>query len=225
MTIRFRASAASLLLACLAAWGQAPSLPEGEGRKAVEARCVRCHDLATITRSGYSREGWLNDIAMMRNVGAQVSDAEGALIADYLASNLPEKPQPAAVVLPRAARIEVQEWALPTPGSRPHDPLATPDGMLWYTAQFNNALGRLEPKSGAFKEFPLKTPGSGPHGLIADRDGNIWFTANFKAYIGKLDPKSGAITEYPMPDPAAKDPHTPIFAANGNLSFTRRCRT
>src|SRR5258708_40078381 len=100
MTIAFRASAASLLLSCFAAWGQAPSLPEGEGRKAVEAHCVQCHELSTVTRSGYSRDGWLNNIAMMRNVGAQVPDAEVAVIADYLAKNLPEKAMPPAVLIP-----------------------------------------------------------------------------------------------------------------------------
>jgi virginiamycin B lyase len=56
-----------------------------------------------------------------------------------------------------------------------------------------------------------KTPDSGPHGLAADKDGNIWFTASFKGYIGKLDPETGTITEYHLPDPAARDPHTPVF--------------
>ena len=35
-----------------------------------------------------------------------------------------------------------------------------------------------------------------------------------------LDPDTGEITEYPMPDPNARDPHTPAFAANGDLWFT-----
>ena len=70
------------------------------------------------------------------------------------------------------------------------------------------------------KEFPTKTPASGPHGLTADREGNIWFTGNFKAYVGKLNPRTGEVTEYPMPDPAARDPHTPIFDQAGTLWFT-----
>ena len=52
-----------------------------------------------------------------------------------------------------------------------------------------------------------------------DRDGNVWFTANFKAYVGKLDPRTGTFTEYKL-DPAARDPHTPIFDRNGTLWFT-----
>ena len=47
--------------------------------------------------------------------------------------------------------------------------LATPDGALWYTGQMANILGRLDPSTGAIKEYPLKTPASGPHGLVDDK--------------------------------------------------------
>jgi virginiamycin B lyase len=33
----------------------------------------------------------------------------------------------------------------------------------------------------------------------------------------KLNPSTGEITEYKMPDPAAKDPHTPVFDQHGAL--------
>ncbi|HYV73859.1 MAG TPA: Lyase-like protein, partial [Candidatus Binatia bacterium] len=62
---------------------------------------------------------------------------------------------------------------MPTPNSRPHDPTVAPDGSLWFTAQGVNKIGRLDPSSGAFKEYPLKTPNSGPHGLVADEQGHI----------------------------------------------------
>src|SRR5258707_4662823 len=92
--------------------------------------------------------------------------------------------------------VQIQEYEVPTPKSRPHDPALAPDGSLWYTGQMANKLGRLDPKTGQFKEYPLKTPDSGPHALVADRDGNIWFTAIFKGYVGELDTETGDITEY-----------------------------
>src|ERR1700687_1514554 len=91
--------------------------------------------------------------------------------------------------------LQIQEYEVPTPHSRPHDPALAPDGSLWYTGQGANKLGRLAPKTGESKESPLKTPASGPHGLVADKDGNIWFTAISGGYVGELDPKTGAITE------------------------------
>jgi len=116
--------------------------------------------------------------------------------------------------------VEIKEYEVPTPKSRPHDPALAPDGSLWYTGQGANKLGRLDPKTGEFKEYLLKTPGSGPHGLVADQEGNIWFTAISGGYLGKLDPKTGEITEYRPPDDREIDPHTPVFDHEGILWFT-----
>ena len=118
--------------------------------------------------------------------------------------------------------VQIREYDVPTPKSRPHDPAVAPDGSLWYTGQGANKLGRLDPKTGAFKEYPLKTAASGPHGLVADKDGKIWFTAISAGYVGKLDPKSGEITEYRPSDGTEIDPHTPVFDRDGVLWFTNQ---
>ena len=118
--------------------------------------------------------------------------------------------------------VQIKEYDVPTPKSRPHDPALAPDGSLWYTGQGANKLGRLDPQTGAFKEYSLKTAGSGPHGLVADKDGNIWFTAISGGYVGKLDPKSGEITEYRPSDGAEIDPHTPALDHDGILWFTNQ---
>jgi len=116
--------------------------------------------------------------------------------------------------------VTIREWDVPTKGAHPHDPAVAPDGSLWFTEQMVSKLGRLDPATGAFKEFPLKGSNDGPHGLVADRDGNIWYTGNFAAHIGKLDPRTGQVTQYKMPDGKAEDPHTAVFDAQGILWFT-----
>lgn len=126
--------------------------------------------------------------------------------------------EPAVVIASGDVCVSIKEWLVPTPGSHPHDPLATPDGAT-YTGQMADVLGRLDPTTGKVKEYPLP-PHSGPQGLVADTDGNIWYTANFDGYIGKLDPKTGKLTRYPMPDPDARDPHTLVFDRDGTLWFT-----
>lgn len=194
-------------------------LPEGAGKQAIQTYCVQCHDLGTVTRSGYNETDWRNNLNMMINVGAALPKDQIDELTKYLATNFPEKPKPKAVLIPGSAKVTIKEWVVPTPGSRPHDPLATADGAIWYTGQFANVLGRLDPKTGEIKEYPL-TPKAGPHGLTADKDGNIWYTANFGSRIGKLNPKTGELTEYFMPNPAARDPHTPIFDQKGTLWFT-----
>ena len=197
--------------------GAAAPLPDGPGKAIAEKMCTSCHPTSLISSSnGYSRQGWKELFDSM----VDVPPADAAVLADYLAKNFPEKPAPEAVVIEGNAKVDIQEWMIPTRGSRPHDPLATPDGMIWWTGMFANKLGRLDPKTGQMKEYDLKTPRSGPHGLTADKAGNVWFTANSSRYIGKLDPKTGEVTEYQLNDPDARGPHTPIFDQKGTLWFT-----
>ena len=125
-------------------------------------------------------------------------------------------PAPAVASL----NVTIREWDVPSKGAHPHDPAVAPDGSLWFTEQMVSKIGRLDPTTGAFKEYPLKGSNDGPHGLVADRDGNIWYTGNFAAHIGKLDPRTGQVTQYKMPDAKAEDPHTAVFDAQGILWFT-----
>lgn len=195
-------------------------LPDGRGEDVVLNTCSACHGLGRVVHSGHTREDWLTVLDMMVNVGALLPQNQISTVADYLAQNFPEKALPPAVAIPGDVRVSFKEWAVPTPGSRPHDPLAAADGSIWYTGHMANVVGRIDPKTGTIREFHPITPNSGPHGITQDKAGNIWFTGNFKGYIGKLDPKTGAFTEYPLPDPKARDPHTPLFDPSGILWFT-----
>ena len=198
--------------------GQPVQLPDGAGKAMVEATCAKCHGLNLITNSwGYSRQGWEALISSMVVLPKDQADT----IHSYLATNFPVKPAPEAVLISGPATVTIKEWLAPTLGSRPHDPLAARDGSVWWTGQFAHRLGRVDPRTGAMKEFPLPD-GSGPHGLIEDREGNIFYTGISKNVIGRLDPKTGNVTEYPVQkaEPAARGPHTPIFDQKGALWFT-----
>jgi virginiamycin B lyase len=216
-----------LLVAALLGWAlpAAPqnansALPEGNGQEIVRTVCSQCHSLDNITRStGYTRAGWENTVAMMRNAGAPLPPDQVATVVGYLAKNFPEKPQPPAVLIPGSIAVAIREWMVPTPGARPHDPLAAPDGTIWFTGHMANLLGHLDPKTGKITEYHPPIANSGPHGLTFDRNGDIWYTGNFKAYIGKFDPRTATFTAYHL-DPEARDPHTPLFDRNGILWFT-----
>jgi virginiamycin B lyase len=210
--------AAALLFPAGSAFAQ-NEFPEGNGKKLVESACAACHELARVSGAGYTEEEWRNNISMMVNVGAPLAKDQIDTVVHYLATSFPAKPKPPAVVVPGSVKVAIEEWLVPTPGSRPHDPLATPDGAIWYTGQFANLLGRLDPKTHQIKEYPLP-PNAGPHGLINDKEGNIWYAANFGSHIGKLDPKTGKVTQYPMPDPKVRDVHTLIFDQKGMMFFT-----
>src|SRR5512134_1859030 len=98
-----------------------------------------------------------------------------------LPAGRPESPSPPAI------DVVFDEWTTPTPKSFPHDPAVAPDGSAWYTGMRANVLGRLDPKTGAVKEYKLPTENSGPHGIVADESGHIWYTGNYSGLIGRLD--------------------------------------
>ncbi len=186
-------------------------LPDGSAKALVQQNCTICHDLRNVVNSNKSRDDWDNTVDMMKNAGAPITQEQANQIKSYLIASFPEKPRP--------KKVKFHIWSTPTPGSRPHDPLAMPDGTLWWSGQYANRLGRLDPKTGEMKEYPIPVLG-GPHGLINDKDGNIWYGGNWGGHIGKLDVKTGEYKIYPLPDPKAKDPHTPLFDRDGILWFS-----
>src|SRR3954452_13722559 len=197
--------------------GQTPApLPEGNGKALVSTACTTCHAANMITDTGHTAEDWKLLVERMVSAGADVPENQMPIVTDYLTKNFPEANVPPAVIVSGPVKINFKEWKVPTRGSRPHDPLATHDGYLWYSGQYASVLGRVNTKTGEIKEFRPPTPRSGPHGLVEDKDGNIWFTANSRGYIVKLEPKTGKFTEYKLPA-EAKDPHTPLFDQKGIL--------
>jgi len=153
----------------------AQNLPDGPGKETVASVCGTCHDVNRI-RPGYTPEGWVTVINMMQNFATPVPADQWPVITTYLIKNFPERARPAAVIIPGPAEATIKMWPVPTLGSRPHDPLATKDGAIWWTGQLANKLGRVDPKTNTIREYTLKSPHSGPHGLAEDKDGNIWFT-------------------------------------------------
>jgi virginiamycin B lyase len=210
-----------MLLGTSAAQAQytAKDWPDGPSKQRFAATCDGCHDINRV-RIGYTPEGWITVVQMMQNMHAPVPPEEWGAMTDYLIKNFPERKRPPAAIIDGPVKANIEMWDVPTRGSRPHDPLAAHDGSIWWTGQLVNKLGRVDPKTGAIREYTLKSAFTGPHGLAEDKAGNIWFTGNNTALIGKLDPNTGLVTEYPLPDPNAKDPHTMNFDQKGILWFT-----
>ena len=192
-------------------------LAEGPGRDQVQAACTRCHALNLIAGSwGYTKDGWQDRIATMVKLPAPELDT----ISTYLAAHYPIKDVPGAVLLSGPATVAIKEWMAPTLGSRPHDSHAAADGSIWWTGQFADKLGRLDPRTGQIREFDMPAK-SQPHGLAEDAQGNIWYTGIQKGVIGRLDPKTGQVREYPLTEPGVRGPHTPILdKKNGVMFFT-----
>ena len=59
------------------------------------------------------------------------------------------------LALPVGAAVTSRPYALPSGGGFPHDVAVSADGVVWYTAQRDGKLGRLDPASGRVALVPL----------------------------------------------------------------------
>ncbi|MEK0084261.1 lyase [Benzoatithermus flavus] len=127
----------------------------------------------------------------------------------------------ALVLLPLAGAAAAETAWYPVPeDSHPHDVAPAPDGTVWYTAQAQGALGRLDPRTGRTEQIPLGED-SAPHGVIVGPDGAPWITDGGRNAILRVDPASRAVQAWPLPDrygPA--NLNTAAFDQNGYLWFT-----
>ena len=119
----------------------------------------------------------------------------------------------------RAAAADVSYFPVPR-GAHPHDVAPAPDGSVWYTAQSQGAIGVLDPKTGATKQFKLG-PDSAPHGVIVGPDRAAWVTDGGQNAIARVDSDTKAVKLYPLPKnfPDA-NLNTATFDRKGVLWFT-----
>src|SRR5262244_3794873 len=120
--------AASLVCAAAQASAQQaqPDFPDRPGKQTFVNLCGGCHDINRV-RAGYTPEGWRTVMRMMLNFNVPVPKDQVETVTDYLIKNFPERPRPAAVIVPGPAQAAIKQWDVPTPGSRPHDPRAAKD--------------------------------------------------------------------------------------------------
>ncbi len=92
--IRLSAAAAALVLAGAAlVWAQDAELPDGEGKRILDASCTSCHDLRDVTklRGFYTREQWRDVVATMVEYGANLKQGEDEILVEYLTRYLGKK--------------------------------------------------------------------------------------------------------------------------------------
>ena len=124
------------------------------------------------------------------------------------------------VALPASAAVTSRTYPLPRGGGAPHDVAVTADGVVWYTAQRDGKLGRLDPSSGNVELVPLGD-GAAPHGVIIGPDGAPWVTEGGTNSIVRVDPRTREVQRWPLPE-ARKwaNLNTATFDKRGRVWFT-----
>ena len=94
---------------------------------------------------------------------------------------------------------------MPDPTAQdPHTLIFDRSGILWFTVQNANRVGRLDPKTGEIKLLTPPTPKSRPCGMAVNSKGAVFFVQFGTNRVGSVDPATLEIREYPLPDPASR---------------------
>jgi virginiamycin B lyase len=116
--------------------------------------------------------------------------------------------------------VGVKVYSLPEGGGHPHDVAVGADGIVWYTAQRNGALGRLDPASGQVDLIALGS-GSAPHGVIVGPDAAPWITDGGLNAIVRVDPRTREVKRWPLPEARGYvNLNTATFDRRGRIWFT-----
>jgi len=199
------------------------SFPGTAEQKRPLIECMSCHTLERIARSKYDADAFMPVLKRMttyanntiqarvqkRPADVDFPEDRARKVAEYLASvNLSKSdswsyplqtlPRPSGA----ATRMVVTEYDLPRKTIAPHDVRTDPNGFIWYSNFVENELGRLDPKTGAHKEFayPVLKPGfpTGSLALEPDPDGNWWLAMMFQAGLAKFDVKTETFQLFPV---------------------------
>src|SRR5437868_3266634 len=137
------------------------------------------------------------DLAAQRSNGEYLSTAN---LGEGTKWNYELKPFPRPTG--RATKVVYTEYDLPRETISPHDVIVDAQGIAWYSSFGEQNLGRLDPRTGAVREFaiPQTKPGfpTGLLGLRSDRDGNLWLGNMYQATIVKFDARSETFKFWPL---------------------------
>lgn len=64
-------------------------LPDGPGRAEVEKLCKGCHEVQRSVSKRQDRDGWRGTLTKMSGLGMRASDADLAVVLDYLVKHYP----------------------------------------------------------------------------------------------------------------------------------------
>src|SRR5262245_56345471 len=216
----------------------------GDEKKLLTVNCNWCHSYQQIFRNHYDETSWGHIInRMTKGAGSPLinmrprgrfNDEDTTRLVKWLATvRGPDAKDPPFVTLPRpqgrATRVIITEYELPRLELATHDVAADSKGNIWYSPHRSSYIGRLDPKTGAVKEFQIPRENTnvlpGTHWIQVDKNDVVWGTENWGHNIYRLDPKTEEFTRvrWNVPEPVnspmggnyALDPDGFIWRARG----------
>jgi virginiamycin B lyase len=226
--------------------------PAGPGHEYVTNTCLGCHNPNMFGSKQMPAAAWNQFVEYMLQSGqiprGFASAQEREDLVAYLGKNFGPESKKRAVKFDKEVPLDEAklakamyiEYYLPANGPsvestlrrRGQDPHFDRDGNVWVTDRnVPNRLSKLDPRTGAWKDWPMPHPQGETHGLTIDKDGIVWVperigkrTDKDGLHLTAFDPKTEKFELFPL-DPEGKlkepiQPHTPVVDAQGNVWVT-----
>ena len=216
----------------------------GEEKRLLTVNCNWCHSYQQIFRNRYDEHGWAQIVNRMTkgagsplinmNPRGRFNDEDTAKLVKWLASvRGPDSKDPPFVTLPRPqgrqTRVVITEYELPRLELATHDVWGDSQGNIWYSPHRSSYIGRLDPRTGAVKEYRVPAVDAGvlpgTHWIYVDKNDIVWGSENWAHSIWRFDPKTEEFTRvrWNVPEPVnspmggnyALDPDGFIWRARG----------
>ena len=186
------------------------SLPGTEKQKyALNKNCGSCHhNLYQLRDYHFTKSDWSKIITVMgridvigelRGRGPHWRDGSEEDMAEYLELvQGPISPLPKIRFFPQAAGKATQaiitEYRIPRENAVPHDVMWDGEGNAWYNDFKTDYLGKLNAKTGEFKEYKMPSVPRGPHpgssNMFIGEDHNVWMNQRNQDRFIRFDPRT-----------------------------------
>lgn len=222
-------------------------LPEAKGKEVVLQQCFNCHAMSKIGVMGRDRDGWMEAIDHMRQVGvANITPEVAGQVAEYLNTVFgPDSDTPTSPArLPQYQKVKqepdyfaddalnivyVDYQLTGEPKDRPGTGKPDKDGNIWM--EMGGGLTKLNPTSGEIRTWRLPDP-SRPsiHEILPRPDGSVWLTIEAQNKLARFDTRTEKFEvfgeKYDGPPPAEMEPNAPWpnlrHTAGGQTGAPRR---
>jgi virginiamycin B lyase len=182
----------------------------------LRVNCNWCHSYQQIFRNRYDDHGWERIVFRMThgagsplinvNDRGRLSKEDEARLAKWLATvRGPESKDQPFMTLPRpkgrSTRAIITEYELPRLELATHDVAGDSKGNLWYSPHRSSYIGRLDPRTGAVKEYKVPVPTNaslpGVHWIWVDHNDVVWGSENWAHNIVRFDPRTEQFSKFP----------------------------
>jgi virginiamycin B lyase len=93
------------------------------------------------------------------------------------------------------------------------------DGILWFTNEETNYVGRLDPATGQMTLAKSPTPHAVPYGIVVLPNNTPFFCEFGTNKLATVDPKTMTVHEYPLPNASAR-PRRIALAPDGTVFYS-----